>query len=68
MLASFIVRLWFPVMSQQVLDLHLWQWPQCIGMFCLGVMVSGLGWTARVPSRIARNCGLAVLGVFVWYR
>jgi peptidoglycan/LPS O-acetylase OafA/YrhL len=64
-LASFIVRLWFPARSQQILDLHLWQWPQCMGMFCLGVMVSGLGWTARVPSRIARNCGLAVLGMFV---
>jgi hypothetical protein len=24
---SFLVRLHFPARSQQILDLHLWQWP-----------------------------------------
>ena len=64
-LASFTVRLWFPARSQQILDLHLWQWPQCIGMFCIGAMVSGYGWTARVPTGLARNCGVAVVGTLV---
>jgi hypothetical protein len=42
--ASFLVRLKFPARSQQVLDLHLWQWPQCVGMFALGVLASPQGW------------------------
>ncbi|GAA2096731.1 acyltransferase [Microlunatus panaciterrae] len=57
---SFVVRMWFPARSQQILDLHLWQWPQCVVMFCLGAMVSGQGWAARVPAKTTRNCGIAV--------
>ena len=60
---SFLVRLWFPARSQQVLDLHLWQWPQCAGMFALGVLVSSQGWQRRVPDEIARWCWRAVLAV-----
>ena len=60
-LASFLVRLEFPARSQQVLDLHLWQWPQCVGMFCLGVAVSGQGWARAVPVAAARRCGICVL-------
>ena len=30
--ASFVIRLWFPARSQQVLELHVWQWPQCVGL------------------------------------
>jgi hypothetical protein len=51
----------FPARSQQLLDLHLWQWPQCVGMFCLGVAVSRQGWARAVPAGIARRCGIAVL-------
>ena len=58
---AFLVRLEFPARSQQVLDLHLWQWPQCVGMFCLGVMVSGQGWARQVPASVARACGIAVV-------
>ena len=60
-LASFIVRIWFPARSQQVLDLHLWQWPQCIGLYALGVFVAGHGWAERVPLRTVRRCGITVL-------
>ena len=59
-LASFVVRLQFPARSQQILDLHLWQWPQCVGMFCLGAAVSMQGWARKVPPAVARNCGIAV--------
>jgi hypothetical protein len=55
---SFLVRLEFPARSQQVLDLHLWQWPQCVGMFCLGALASGRGWTRRVPARVSRQAGV----------
>jgi hypothetical protein len=62
-LVSFAVRLVFPARSGQVLDLHLWQWPQCAGMFALGVVAARRGWTERVPARIRRGCGAAALGV-----
>jgi VanZ family protein len=59
--ASFVVRLWFPARSQQILDLHLWQWPQCIGLYALGVLVADHGWAERVPLRTARRCGITVV-------
>jgi hypothetical protein len=59
--SSFAIRIWFPARSQQILDLHLWQWPQCIGLYGLGVLVAGQGWAERVPLRTARRCGMAVL-------
>src|SRR5215213_6299674 len=57
---SFVVRLWAPARSQQIFDLHVWQLPQCVGMFCLGVLLSGHGWARQVPSNIARRCGITV--------
>ena len=59
---SFAVRLWFPARSQQVLDLHVWQWPQCIGLYVLGVLVADKGWAERIPPHLGRRCGVAVLG------
>jgi hypothetical protein len=60
-LASFIVRLWFPAQSKQILDLHVWQWPQCVAMFGLGVAAARFGWAKRVPERLRRGCGAAVV-------
>ncbi len=54
-----------PARSQQVLDLHLWWWPQCIGMFCLGALVSRQRWAERVPAGLARRCGIAVAATVV---
>jgi surface polysaccharide O-acyltransferase-like enzyme len=59
--ASFIIRLWFPARSQQVLDLHVWQWPQCIGLYVLGVLFASENWAQHVPRRAARRGGIAVL-------
>jgi peptidoglycan/LPS O-acetylase OafA/YrhL len=59
-LASFVVRLWFPARSTQILDLHLWQWPQCVGMFALGVVARRHGWHVRVPPQLFRACGWAI--------
>lgn len=64
-LVSFVVRLGFPARSGQIGDLHLWQWPQCAGMFLLGVVAARRGWAVRVPDRIRRGCGATVLGVLV---
>ncbi|SDZ52657.1 Acyltransferase family protein [Asanoa ishikariensis] len=60
-LASFLIRLWFPAQSKQVLDLHVWQWPQCVAMFGLGVAAARFGWAKRVPERLRRGCGVAVI-------
>ncbi|HEY3010790.1 MAG TPA: acyltransferase [Micromonosporaceae bacterium] len=60
-LTSFVVRLWFPARSTQILDLHLWQWPQSVAMFGLGVVTARRGWAATVPDQIHRACGRAVV-------
>jgi Acyltransferase family len=62
---TFLVRLIFPARSQQILDLHLWWWPQCIGMFCLGALVSGQHWAEHAPARLARRCLIAVAATVV---
>ena len=62
---SFAVRLEFPARSQQILDLHLWQWPELMGMFACGAMVAGQGWARAVPDTIARRCWLAVAATLV---
>jgi hypothetical protein len=59
--SSFVVRLWFPARSTQILDLHLWQWPQCVAMFGLGVAVARRAWQIRVPRGLYRGCAAAVV-------
>ena len=58
---SYGVSIWFPARSQQVLDLHVWQWPQCVGMFVLGVLAGDAGWAGRIPSDLVRVCRVAVV-------
>lgn len=60
-LSSFAVRLWFPARSGQVGDLHLWQWPQCIGLFALGLAAARSGWLRHVPDGVHRACGAVTL-------
>jgi pimeloyl-ACP methyl ester carboxylesterase len=59
--ASFVVRLWFPARSGQVADLHLWQWPQCLGLFAFGVVAARRGWDVHVPQRVYRPAGIATV-------
>jgi Acyltransferase family len=63
--SSFVVRLWFPARSGQIGDLHLWQWPQCAGMFALGLVAARHGWPRHVPDRLRRGCGAATLATLV---
>ena len=58
--ASFVVRLEFPARSTQILDLHLWQWPQCVFMFGLGIAAARRGWLAEMPRRLTRASGWVV--------
>ncbi len=63
--SSFVVRLWFPARSGQIADLHLWQWPQCLGLFLLGVVAARQGWARHVPDRVRRWCGRATVAALV---
>jgi len=60
-LATILVRPVFPALSEQVGQLKLWQWPQYLGMFGLGIVAAQRGWLDPVPERIWRRCGQAML-------
>ena len=60
-LATMLVRPAFPFLSEQIGQLKLWQWPQYLGMFGLGIVAAQRGWLDPVPARIRRRCGQAVL-------
>lgn len=62
--ASFVVRLQFSMDSHQVMNLHVFQWPQYLALFSFGVLAHERGWLHPVPDRIRRGCGWAtVVGV-----
>jgi Acyltransferase family len=58
---TFIVRRWFPLDSLQFSNAHLWQWPECVGLFGLGIFSARRGWLRPVPERIRRGCGWVAL-------
>ncbi len=61
---TFLTRLVFPARSGQVGDLHLWWWPQCLGMFLLGA-IGGKKLAERVPEEIYRMCRNVVVATVV---
>jgi hypothetical protein len=60
-IATFIIRRWFPFDSLQFTNAHVWQWPECIGLFGLGIVSARRGWLQPVPERIRRGCGWVAL-------
>jgi len=60
--ATFVVRLRFPIDSHQIFVLHVWQWPQCVGLFALGVACAENGWLDPVSDRLRRRAGGAAIG------
>ena len=60
-LTGFVVRLEFPANSGQVLNLHLWEWSQCLGMFLFGIACARRAWLMPVPDRLRRGCGIVAL-------
>jgi hypothetical protein len=61
-LVTVLVRLVFPAASGQLGQSHLWQWPQLVAMFGLGIVAAQRGWLDPLPDRIRRECGFAALG------
>jgi len=61
-LATVLVRLVFPAGSGQIGQSHLWQWPQLVAMFGLGIVAAQRGWLDPVSDRIRRRAGYAALG------
>jgi hypothetical protein len=58
--STFLVRLWLPAKASLPGDLHLWEWPQCLGLLALGLFGSRHGLLRTVPDTIRRGCGAAV--------
>jgi glucan biosynthesis protein C len=59
--ATFLVRLMYRVDSHQFLVTHVWQWPQCLGLFGFGVACAENRWLDPVPERLRRRAGWAAL-------
>ncbi len=57
-----LVRPVFPAASAQIAQIHLWQQPQFVAMFGLGIVAAHHDWLDPVPDRIRRGCGIAALG------
>ncbi|HET7279896.1 MAG TPA: acyltransferase [Dermatophilaceae bacterium] len=70
-LVTFLVRLVFPFDSQKYVDLNLFQWPECLAVFALGIAASRWDWLTAVPGRLRTQCRTVTLvavgafGVFV---
>jgi hypothetical protein len=60
-IVTFVIRRWFPFDSLQFTNAHVWQWPECIGLFGLGIVSARRGWLRPVPERIRRGCGWVAL-------
>ncbi|HSK90802.1 MAG TPA: acyltransferase family protein [Euzebyales bacterium] len=59
--ASYLVRLQFPILSGDVpWTLNLWEYPQMIALFVLGVLARERGWLAEgLSPQLRRTCGWA---------
>ena len=55
-LPTFLVRLAWPVGSESVSDLNLWEWPACATSFGLGLLAAHRGWARTVPVDLRRQC------------
>lgn len=62
---SFVVRLVLPARGPEVGDLHMWQWPQLLALFGLGIAGARFGMAERVPPPLVRTCGFTVLTTVV---
>lgn len=61
-IATFLVRLVLPYNSDnKLVDVNLYQWPECAALFALGIAAARQGWLTAVPGRLRRQCRAATL-------
>ena len=60
-IATTLTRPIFPFLSAQIGQLKLWQWPQYLAMFGLGIVAAQRRWLDPVPDRLWRRSGAAAL-------
>ena len=59
---TFLLRLVYEYDGDEYLiDLNVYQWPQCLALFGLGVVAPRQGWLTAVPDRLRRQCRTATL-------
>jgi peptidoglycan/LPS O-acetylase OafA/YrhL len=59
---SFVLRLGWPFGSRAVFGLNLWELPQMVALFSLGVVSAERGWLAKgLPDRLWHRCGAAAI-------
>lgn len=63
--ATYLVRVWVPFGESNVgISLNVWEWPACLTLFVLGIVMSRHGWLDEVPQRAWHQARtLAVAGV-----
>lgn len=60
-LATFLIRLEFPIDSAQFLDLHVWLWPQAFVMFVVGALGAEQGWLSSISEHTRRRLRFALV-------
>jgi hypothetical protein len=60
-LTTILVRPVFPFDGHQVGELQLWQWPQYLALFGLGIVAARRGGLEPVPDYVRRRCGTVAL-------
>jgi hypothetical protein len=58
---TLLIRPVLPFDGHQIGELQLWQWPQYLAMFGLGVAAAWRGGLTPVPDRLRHRCGVAAL-------
>ena len=61
MVATFLVRLLFPFGTGQFAQARLWQWPEYIALFALGITESRHAWLSAVPDLLRQPCSNAAV-------
>jgi hypothetical protein len=65
--ATYLVRLVFPFDSERYVDLNLYQWPECVALFGLGIAAARRDWLTTLPDRLrrqSRNVTIAAVVAF----
>jgi hypothetical protein len=61
--ATFLVRQVFPFDSQRYVDLNLYQWPECVALFALGIVAARNDWLEAIPAPMYRQSRAVTLAV-----